>query len=174
MAETTGPLTDGGESAVAVVELERRPPTAPPATALVVGFDRSAASVAALHHASDLGARLGAEMHVVHAIDLSDYPIDPDADDWEQQAVKNLEEERRQVSSSLGGYPCGWSYLALRAEPAEALARVANQVDAIMIVVGVRPGGWRHVLERLAGPSVSHRLINHCHRPVLVVTYHAG
>jgi nucleotide-binding universal stress UspA family protein len=175
MAEATEPLSRWPKSAAPVVQLEPRPPAAQPAAALVVGFDRSAASLAALRQAADLCVRLDAELHVVHAIDLADYPVDPDADDWEEQAAKNLEEERRQVSSALVAYPGGWSYLALRAEPAEALVRVANQVDALMIVVGVRPGGWRHLLERLAGPSVSHRLITHCHRPVLLVsTYKPG
>ena len=140
------------------------------AVALVVGFDQSEPSLAALEKAAEIGRRLGAELHVVHAIDLSDYPVDPDADDWESQAAKSLEQERGAVAVALAGYPYGWSYSALRAEPAEALNRVAERVDALMIVVGVRSHGWRHLLERLAGPSVSHRLMNHTHRPVLVVS----
>jgi nucleotide-binding universal stress UspA family protein len=135
-----------------------------------VGFDRTAASLAALGKAAEIGEHLGAELHVVHAVDLSDYPIDPDDEDWEPRAATNLEDERQKVSTTLARYPWGWSYLALRGEPAEALNRVAEQFDATMIVVGVRSPGWRHLLERLAGPSVSHRLINHGHRPVLVVS----
>jgi nucleotide-binding universal stress UspA family protein len=118
-----------------------------------------------------LGAQLGAELHVIHAVDLSDYPVDPDAADWEEQAAASLEEESQRVSASLAGYACGWSYVAVRSEPAEALDRVACDVHAAMIVVGVRSHGWRHLLERLASPSVSHRLINHCHVPVLVVSH---
>ncbi|HET6873771.1 MAG TPA: universal stress protein [Acidimicrobiales bacterium] len=156
--------------AVPVVELGRGESGAEPSAALVVGFDRSAASRAALETAAELGRRLGAEIHVLHAIDLADYPVDPDADDWETQAAKSLEEERGIVAAALAGYPHGWFYSALRAEPAEALNRVAERVDALMIVVGVRSHGWRHLFERLAGPSVSHRLMNHTHRPVLVVS----
>jgi nucleotide-binding universal stress UspA family protein len=171
MRDTTGTSAGNGNTAVPVVELERGEPEARAKTALVVGFDRSAASLAALGKAAEIGGQLGAELHVVHAIDLSDYPVDPDADDWEEQAAKSLEEESQRVSAALAGYPCGWSYVAVRAEPADALNRMAEQFDAVMIVVGVRSHGWRHLLERLAGPSVSHRLITHCHRPVLVVSH---
>ncbi len=113
---------------------------------------------------------LGAALHVVHAVDLSDYPVDPDAVDWEEQATHRLEEDRRQVSAALAGYPGRWSFVVVRAEPAEALDRAAQQLDALMIVVGVRTRGWRHLLERLSGPAVSHRLITHCRSPVLVVS----
>lgn len=171
MSDTAEAKAGSGARPVPVVELDRGEPAGQAKTAMVVGFDRSPASRAALGKAAEIGGLLGAELHVVHAIDLSDYPVDPDADDWEEQAGRSLEEERQRVSTALAGYPCGWTYLALRAEPADALIRTAEQSNAVMIVVGVRSHGWRHLLERLAGPSVSHRLINHCHRPVLVVSY---
>jgi nucleotide-binding universal stress UspA family protein len=41
-----------------------------------------------------------------------------------------------------------------------------------MIVVGVRAHRWGRLLERLASPSVAHRLISHSRVPVLVVSYH--
>jgi nucleotide-binding universal stress UspA family protein len=148
-----------------------RPPSGVDPT-LVVGFDRSTASLTALGTAADLGARLNAELRVVHAVDLGDYPIDPDSADWEEQAAVNLEAERRSVSEALADYPFGWSYVAVRSEPAQALVSIADEVDALMIVIGARGNGWRHLLERLSGPSVSQRLINHCHRPVLVVSHH--
>jgi nucleotide-binding universal stress UspA family protein len=159
-----------GDAAVPVVNLDRGETGAESSTAIVVGFDRSAASRDALSKATEIGRRLRAELHVLHAVDLSDYPVDPDAEDWEAQATSILEAEREAVAAALAGYPYGWCYLALRAEPAEALDRVAEQVDALMIVVGVRSHGWRHLFERLASPSVSHRLMNHTHRPVLVVS----
>lgn len=167
-AETAGSTADPG------VELEKGGGAGQAQTVIVVGFDRSAASLAALGKAADLGRRLGADLHIVHAVDLADYPIDPDADDWEAQATTTLESERHTVSVALVGYPYGWSYLALRAEPAQALARTAERFDALMIVVGVRSAGWRHLLERLAAPSVSHRLIAGTDRPVLVVAHHGA
>lgn len=141
-------------------------------TALVVGYDRSPASQAAFIKAAEIGAKLDAELYVVHAVDLGDYPVDPDADDWEERAGESLVEESERVARILAGYPCGWSYRVLRAEPAEALYTVAEEVRAAMVVVGARSDGWRHRLERLSGPSVSQRLIHHCRRPVLVVTHH--
>jgi nucleotide-binding universal stress UspA family protein len=153
-----------------MVQIDRGEPAGEPTSAIVVGFEPSTASRAALDKAAELGGRLRAELHVVHAVDLADYPIDPDADDWEEQAAERLEAERQQVAAALAGYSCGWSYVAVRAEPAEALSRVADEVDASMIVIGARHDGWRHLLDRLVAPSVSHRLIHHCHRPVLVVS----
>ncbi|HET9733468.1 MAG TPA: universal stress protein [Acidimicrobiales bacterium] len=172
MSDTMGSSAGTSHSAVPVVHLAGGRASSPAKAVLVVGFDRSAASLAALGKAAQIGGLLGAELHVVHAVDLADYPVDPDADDWEEQAATSLEEERQLVSATLAGYPSGWTYLAPRAEPGEALRRIADQVDALMIVVGVRSHGWRHLLDRLGGPSVSHRLIGHCHRPVLVVGFH--
>ncbi|MCU4186248.1 universal stress protein [Acidiferrimicrobium sp. IK] len=139
-------------------------------SAVVVGFDRSAAGLAALGTAADLGGRLGADLHVVHAVDLADYPVDPDADDWGRQATLSLEAERRTVSDALADYPGRWSYVALRDDPAAALARTAEHCDALMIVVGVRSTGWRHLLQRMSGPAVSGRLLDRCRRPVLLVS----
>jgi len=134
-----------------------------------VGFDRSAASREALDRAADLGRRLGATLYVVHAVDLSDYPVDPDADDWEKAAAAALEEERAAAAVALAAYPGRWEYVARRSRPAEALVQVADEVDALMIVLGVRAHGWWHLFERLGGPSVSHHLVGHCRRPVLIV-----
>lgn len=172
MTDTAGPGAGGAVSEGPAVELDRQTPHREPTAAIVVGFDRSPASLAALGKAAELGSRLAAELWIVHAVDLDDYPVDPDVSDWEQQAAETLEEDRQRVSAALAGYPCGWSYTAIRAEPAEALTRVAREVDATMIVLGVRGNGWRHVLERLVSPSVSHRVISHCPVPVLVVSYH--
>ena len=170
MQGTAGVRT--GTGTAPVVELERGAATGKTQAALVVGYDRAAPSMAALSKAAEIGEQLEAELHVVHAVDLADYPVDPDADDWEEQAAKSLEEDRHKVSDALADYPFGWSYLALRADPAEALNRVADQFEAVMIVVGIRSAGRLRLLERLSGPSVSHRLISHCHRPVLVVSSH--
>lgn len=170
MGEGTG--QGGGAPSVPVVAVgpEPRPGDAGAAgAALVVGFDRSAASLAALATGGELGRRLGAELHVVHAVDLADYPVDPDADDWEGQAATTLQAQRRSVDEALAGYPHRWRYLAVRAEPADALVWAADRCDALMIVVGAHSTGWRRLLDRLSGPSVSERLLGHCHRPVLVV-----
>ena len=170
MGDGTG--QGGGAPAVPEVAVGPDPPpkgAAAAGAALVVGFDRSAASLAALATGADLGRRLGAELHVVHAVDLADYPVDPDVDDWEGQAATALQAQRRSVDEVLAPYPHRWRYLAVRAEPADALVWAADRCDALMIVVGAHSTGWRRLLDRLSGPSVSERLLGHCHRPVLVV-----
>ena len=75
------------------------PPSAPQAT-LVVGYDRRPESQDALRVAAGLAERMDAELHVVHAVDLTDYPIDPDGFDWEQRARDALDEERAAVARS--------------------------------------------------------------------------
>jgi nucleotide-binding universal stress UspA family protein len=155
----------------AMLVLDHQPGREPPGTSLVVGFDRRPESLAALRTAIQIGRRLQAGLWIVHAVDLSDYPVDPDRHDYEEQAQKTLAEERVAVSTVLAGYEFGWSYRALNDDPVHALIRTADDIDALMIVVGSRGEGWHLFLERLVSPSVSHRLIERCGRPVLVVSH---
>ncbi|MBW0118937.1 MULTISPECIES: universal stress protein [Pseudonocardia] len=142
----------------------------PAAGHLVVGHDRSASAGRALEVAVDLARRLGgAAVHVVHGVDLDDYPIDPDSADWDQQAARALEEQRRAVRDVAGGALGGWSYHAGRGDPADLLVALAQEVDALMIVVGTQGEGVSAVFERVLDRSVSHAVIHRQHRPVLVV-----
>lgn len=138
---------------------------------IVIGFDRHSESHDALEVGIGFAARLGAHIHVVHAKDLEDYPIDPDAADWEEQAEKAVAEERLAAVEALRNHAYGWTYHDGRGDPASALISVADEHDALMIVVGSRGEGWRFILERLFEPAVSHRLIEHARRPVLVVSH---
>ena len=67
---------------------------------LVVGHCRTRGSKDVLEVARDLARRMGAVVHVVHAISLDDYPVDPDADDWEAQAAQVLAGQRAEVGDS--------------------------------------------------------------------------
>ena len=71
-------------------------PTAalPPTSHVVVGFDRCPASYHALRFAIELAAPLNAYLHVAHIIDIQDFPVDPDGDDWEQCFADTLDQER--------------------------------------------------------------------------------
>lgn len=146
-----------------------RPASEPGAATIVVGFDCSAASLLALRAAADLGRRLGARLAVVHAIDLADYPVDPDAGDWEMQAKEALAAEREVVATELAGYETGWVHRCLRAPAGDALTRVADDEDALMIVVGMRQYGLARVVDHLLDPPVSRQVIKHSGRAVLVV-----
>ena len=140
-----------------------------PANTLIVGHCRDTASDNALAVAAELGRRLGAQLHVVHAAVLEDYPVDPDAADWEEQGERTLAEERHHVEAALTRTGLPWTYQSCRGNPAKALATAAGEHDALMIIVGTRGEGLRAALSRLAQPSVSHALIEHQGRPVLVV-----
>jgi hypothetical protein len=86
------------------------PRAAPSEPVLVVGFDRFPESEHALVVAADLARRLRAFVHVVHAVSVDDYPIDPDADDWEERLADVLDEQRRTVTGLLAGVVAGWTY----------------------------------------------------------------
>lgn len=141
----------------------------PTATTLVVGHSPDPGGDHALGAAADLARRLGARLHVVHVVTLDDYPIDPDAADWEQQAEYALAEQRDRVVQALADRGAAWEYETRRGDPAAELCRAADEHDALLIVVGTRGEGLRTVVSRLLEPSVSHAVIAYQHRPVLVV-----
>lgn len=139
------------------------------ATTLVLGHGGDPASGQALRVAADLAGRLHAHVQVVHGVDLDDYPIDPDAADWDHQAQLALATQRRQVADALAGVGQGWTYHASHADPVRLIAAVAEEHDALMIIVGTRGEGFGASVERLMGRSVSHGVIRAQYRPVLVV-----
>lgn len=141
----------------------------PSGTSLVVGHDRHPAADAALRVAVDLARRLRADLHVVHGVDLFDYPIDPDAADWEQQALAALAEQRRRVHAALADFPLAWTYQAGHGSPAGLLGRVAEETAALMIIVGSHGEGPGATFERLLAGSVSRTVLRRQHRPVLIV-----
>jgi nucleotide-binding universal stress UspA family protein len=164
------PNTAAAPAVQGVVQPASQPSKTAPAV-LVVGFDRRPESLTALMTAAELGRRLAAELRIIHAIDLTDYPVDPERGDWEDSGQEALQQEEETVAHELAHYQYSWSYVALRGDPVRALSRVADETDALMIVVGSRGEGWHRVLDRMASPSVSHRLIERCGRPVLVVCH---
>ena len=140
---------------------------------LVVGFDDQAASLAALRTAADLACRLRADLHVVHGVDLRDYPIDPDSDVeiWEAHARKALEDLHLKAAEALAAHPGAWTYHAWSGNPVRLLVSVADEQQALMIVVGTH----RHrSLARMTRGSVSHRVARSAHRPVLLVADPGG
>lgn len=143
--------------------------TRPSRCHLVVGFDRDPVSYAALSYAIALAGRLDAFLHVIHALDLDDLPIDPDSADWEEHTADVVEEERRQAYHLLAAFPGNWAYHSRQGKPAHLLTAVADANDALMIVIGTPREGVMGWIERLLGESVSLELAHHTHRPVLLV-----
>jgi nucleotide-binding universal stress UspA family protein len=149
-----------------------REPTVAPT--LIAGHGRDPSSDRALFVAADFARRLDARLHVVHTVCLADYPVDPDAWDWEQQGAASLAEQRRHVAGLLGAADVSWTYEDRHGDPACELARAAAEHDALLIVVGTRGEGLKRALARLIDPSVSHGVIQRQHRPVLVVPAHTS
>ena len=139
------------------------------APTLVVGHSQDPSSDFALAAAADLARRLGGRLHVVHVIEIEDYPVDSDAADWEQQGAAVIAEQRRRVEARLADAGVPWSYEDRRGDPASELAKAAAERRALMIVLGTRGEGLWQALSRLIEPSVSHGVIGRQHRPVLVV-----
>ena len=139
---------------------------------LLVGHGRDPSSDHALLAAVDLGRRLGGRLHVVHVIDLHDYPINVDAPDWEERGAAAVAAEQKHVERLLADAPVPWSYEARDGDPANVLCRAADENNALLIVVGSRGEGLRRTLGRLMDPSISHGVIQRQHRPVLVVPTH--
>ncbi|GAA2753410.1 universal stress protein [Amnibacterium kyonggiense] len=93
-------------------------------------------------------------------------PIDPDlASVGPMFSEDRLEEIRTVLAPS--GVP--WSMRELVGLAADALMEVAEQEDALMIVVGARPGGFRGALRHAFTGSVALRLAHRQYRPVVVV-----
>lgn len=107
-------------------------------TDLVVGYDLRGASQDALLVAVDLAERLGARLHIVHVVDLLDYPVDPDSSDWEERGRIALDVEHERVEALMAGARVDWTYYPERGEPVRAITAIADRHDALMIVVGTR------------------------------------
>jgi nucleotide-binding universal stress UspA family protein len=114
---------------------------------LIVGYDGHERAANTLLFAADFATRLAAHLHVVHVVDLDDYPIDPDSAFWEERAVESIQEEHDAAASTSKDWTGSWSYDVEHGDPAKALTRVATQKAALLIVVGARAGGvLRHIL----------------------------
>jgi nucleotide-binding universal stress UspA family protein len=136
---------------------------------LVVGWDRQPASAAALRFAVGLSRRLNAHLHVVHIADFDDLPVDPDAWDWEQQFHDSLETHAVGARALLDELGANWTYHAVHGRPPDVLADLAEQLDAVMIVLGAPRGGMHSFIDTFAGQSVSYQLTRRHGRAVLLV-----
>jgi nucleotide-binding universal stress UspA family protein len=93
-------------------------------------------------------------------------PIDPDL-----LAEEPMFTEARlaEIGDLLDPSGVRWSMRELIGVAADALMRVAEEEDALMIVVGARPGGFRGALRNIFTGSVALRLAHRQYRPVVVV-----
>lgn len=94
-------------------------------------------------------------------------PIDPDAiqartDDQDEQLSSMIEQ-------ALHDRPVSWSVRHLAGTPARELAKLADEIGALMIVIGTRERGIRGSLREFFNGSVAAQLAHRQHRPVIVI-----
>jgi nucleotide-binding universal stress UspA family protein len=137
----------------------------------VVGLDGSPGSVAAVHWCATIAPLLDADVTAVYAlspmVSFVPQPMGPALPPTYDETL------RSRLATSLEEWcaplrDAGVPYTAhiVDGSPAESLMRLADQVDADLLVVGRRGHGG--FTELLLG-SVPHHLTHHCGRPVLVV-----
>ncbi|MDV8070563.1 universal stress protein [Rhodococcus sp. IEGM 1366] len=141
----------------------------PPCCHLVVGVDAHPGIHPALAFAIGFARQLNAELHVVHSIDLADYPIEPDSPRYEHEFAETLESERARTCATLASFGGPWSYEVSPEDPGRLLTATANACDAVMIVIGTPRRGITSIIERISGESVLAHLIHHTHRPLLMI-----
>lgn len=94
-------------------------------------------------------------------------PVDPDVEDDD---VDEFDEElHRFLSGLFAGSSLRWSTRTLAGDPAVALSRLAETLDAEAIVVGTRKGGFRSSVQEFFGGSVAVHLAHRQARPVIVI-----
>jgi len=142
---------------------------------LVVGVDGSEGSERAMEFAIRMARGFGAEIVAVHALRPVAYP---DAFPWALGSSPDIWERcwqgaREELERTLEAEWCrplrdaGVEYRCAVVEGGpEAIARFAEREDADIIVVGRRGRGG---FSELVLGSVSHQLVHHAHRPVVVV-----
>ena len=139
---------------------------------IVVGVDGSEHSNAAIDWAARMAKGMGSEVVAVFAIAPPVYfdtgymaPIAPPQFDpaWRAEMKKEFE---KQWCKGLRDAGVRYRTVMEDGRPASVIAEVADSVDADLIVIGRRGRGG--VAELVLG-SVSHELVLHSKRPVLVI-----
>lgn len=155
----------------------------PPRARIILGIiaDQPAEVISA---AADFAAHFEAELVCAH-VDDSRYtvetrpdgsvlsmPIDPDTTD--EAATEFDPELQNRIAAALSGTNVAWSTRALAGSPTQELNRLAEALDARMIILGVRRAGVRGSLHEFFNGSIAIRLSRCQHRPVVVVPLAAG
>jgi nucleotide-binding universal stress UspA family protein len=138
-----------------------------PSRRIVVGYDGSPASRAALDHAAGRAGEDG-RLYVVHACkvpgDWAGHPNYQRLLDIElERAESTMDELRHQVGERIGGVE--WEAEVLGDDPARAIASVAAAREADEIVIGTRGFGRARALLG----SVAHEVIHLADCPVTVI-----
>ena len=87
----------------------------------------------------------------------------------DEQEVSFPQGLRDHLAEVLDPRQVSWQARAVEGDPAKALAQLAEELDATMIVVGTRRKGWRSRMEQFIDGSIAVSLSHRQSRPVLVV-----
>ena len=134
---------------------------------------------AVIAHAAVLASQLGAQL-VCATVSVDRYVVvehpdgsirsltfDPDLADIREESFDAALEAR--LAALLDPTGVRWEVRALAGDPARALARLAETIDAMMIIVGTHEAGLRGSLHELLSGSVAAHLAHRQHRPVMVI-----
>jgi nucleotide-binding universal stress UspA family protein len=93
--------------------------------------------------------------------------LNPGKVDADVAAVRD--ELRSQIKEATGGGAVDWTLRLLAGDPARAIARLADDIQASMIILGCPEPGLGHRVSEALNGSVATWLIRHQNRPVLLV-----
>lgn len=123
---------------------------------ILVGADSSATAARAVRAATDLALAVGAKLHVVTAYKPESVHLNELPDEYRDRVTHPADlllEQLREMTSSAG---IEAEFHAATGDPAEAIVRVADRIDADLIVVGNRGmKGVRRVLGSVPN-SIAH------------------
>jgi nucleotide-binding universal stress UspA family protein len=133
---------------------------APVIERVVIATDGSEVAMKAVEFGVELAGLKGAEVTLVHVVPSDRVRDDEVYWDAEDQAIL---QEAGDTARAQGVEP---KLMMCSGSPAEAITKIAEDIDADMVVMGSRGRGT--VTGRLLG-SVSRGVLGRAHRPVLVV-----
>lgn len=150
---------------------------APASPSIIVGVIPGKAS-AVVPCAADFAERFGAEL-VCAFVDAASALVSPvpDATFVAAPLAPEVIEEiadaagaqlTDEVAPLLEGRNLAWRAVGMVGDPARTLAELADENNALMIVVGTREG-WRGTIHEFFNGSVAARLSHWQHRPVVVI-----
>src|ERR687895_2236757 len=136
---------------------------------ILVATDGSEEATLAAKTAAELAYRTYSELHLVNVADTySSYHVAHEpglAENLQQGAQEVLEDQVEEIEQS-GGEVAGKHVRVSQRHPADGIVRVAEEIEADLVVMGSRGlGGIRRALMG----SVSDSVVRHAHCPVLVV-----
>lgn len=132
---------------------------------IVVGHHETPEGEAALARARELAHEQGAEIHVVHYAQLPD----DEEDAYEYVAAREQEQHAADALADryrAEGVSCDVHHVHDAHEPAEAILSVATEVDADLIVIGMRR---RTRVGKLVFGSTAQTILIDSECPVLAV-----